>query len=134
MGVCAAGRDAGDAKITVVLDSAAHKRHGGYGFRRSGISEEWRERIAKALAEDSNAVLAIGIFLAAPLLRWAEEPGGGFHFYGPAKIGKTLVGAVGQSVYGKPFAPGTGADTFGHSWEATANRIGERAVQRSDVG
>jgi uncharacterized protein (DUF927 family) len=124
----------GDARITVVLDNATHKRDGGYGFRRSGSGEEWRERIAKPLAGNSNVVLAVGTFLAAPLLRWAEEPGGGFHFHGPAKVGKTLVGAVGQSVYGKPYAPGAGADAFGYTWESTANRIGERAVLRSDVG
>jgi putative DNA primase/helicase len=124
----------GDTKITVILDNATHKRHGGCGFHRSGSSEEWRERIAKPLAGNSNVLLAVGTFLAAPLLRWSDEPGGGFHIHGPAKVGKTLVGADGQSVYGKPYAPGAGADAFGYTWESTANRIGERAVQRSDVG
>jgi putative DNA primase/helicase len=123
----------GDAKTAVVLDSATHKRHGGYGFHRSGSSEEWRERIAKPLAGNSNVLLAVGTSLAAPLLRWSDEPGGGFHFYGPAKVGKTLAAAVGQSVYGRPYAPGAGTDTFGFTWASTANRIGERAVLRSDV-
>jgi Domain of unknown function (DUF927) len=97
------GETLGDAKINIVLDNAINKPAGGYGFHRSGTSEEWRERIAKPHAGNSNVVLAIGTFLAAPLLRFADEPGGGFHLYGDSKIGKTLGGVIGQSVWGKPY-------------------------------
>ena len=124
----------GDAKINIVLDNAIDKPHSGHGFHRSGTGEQWREQVAKPLAKNSNVVLAVGCFIAAPLLPWADEPGGGFHFFGQAKIGKTLLGSVGQSVWGKPYAPGAGADAFGFTWESTANRIGERAVLRSDIG
>ena len=124
----------GDAKINIVLDNAIDKQHSGHGFHRSGTGEQWREQVAKPLAKNSNVVLAVGCFIAAPLLPWADEPGGGFHFFGPAKIGKTLLGSVGQSVWGKPYAPGAGADAFGFTWGFTANRIGERAVLRSDIG
>jgi hypothetical protein len=34
----------------------------------------------------------------------------------------------------KPYAPGAGVDAFGFTWESTSNRIGDRAVLRSDVG
>jgi uncharacterized protein (DUF927 family) len=117
------------AKLNIVLDDT--KRH---GFHQSGTSQQWCEQVAQPLARNSNVMLAVGIFLAAPLLRWADEPGGGFHLYGPAKVGKTLIGAVGQSIWGKPYAPGAGADAFGFTWESTSNRIGQRAVLRSDVG
>ena len=123
----------GDAgNVSVALDDPS--RTDDYGFHRSGTSEQWREQVAAPLAKNSNVVLAVGIFLAAPLLRWADEPGGGFHFYGPAKTGKTLIGAVGQSIWGKPYKPGAGADAFGFTWESTTNRLGERAVLRSDIG
>jgi len=105
-----------------------------YGFHRSGTSEQWRERVALPLAGNSNVVLAVGSFLAAPLLRWADEPGGGFHFNGSSKAGKTLIGAAAQSVWGKPYRPGAGPDAFGYTWQSTANRLGERAVLRSDIG
>ncbi len=95
-----------------------------YGFRRSGTSDQWRGRVAVPLAGNSNVVLAVGIFLAAPLLRWADEPGGGFHFHGPAKTGKTLIGAIGQSIWGKPYRPGAGADTFGFTWEFNREQAG----------
>jgi hypothetical protein len=118
------------AKHNIVLD--AEPAH--HGFHRSGTIEQWRARVARPLTGNSSVVLAVGCFLAAPLLRWADEPGGGFHFFGHAKVGKTLIGAVGQSVWGKPYAPGAGGDAFGFTWESTSNRIGERAVLRSDVG
>ena len=121
----------GDAgKDAVVLDAIT----GNHGFDRSGTTAQWLEHVAKPHAHNSNVVLAIGTFLAAPLLRWAGEPGGGFHIFGPSKAGKTLADAIGQSVWGLPYFPGAGADVFGFSWESTANRIGERAVLRSDVG
>lgn len=104
------------------------------GFHRSGTSDQWRQNVALPLAKNSNVVLAIGTFVAAPLLRWADEPGGGFHLYGAAKTGKTLIGAVGQSFWGKPYKPGAGTDAFGYTWATTAARLGERAVERSDIG
>jgi uncharacterized protein (DUF927 family) len=117
------------AKLKTVLDDPERR-----GFHTSGTSERWREQVAAPLANNSNVVHAVGCFLAAPLLRWSDEPGGGFHFHGPAKVGKTLIGAIGQSVWGKPYVPGAGTDAFGFTWESTTNRIGQRAVLRSDTG
>jgi Domain of unknown function (DUF927) len=120
---------------TVVLDQAeAHGLRESFGFQRSGTIEQWCQKVAQPLAGNSNVILAIGTMFAAPLLRWAGEAGGGFHSYGHSKIGKTLIGAAGQSVWGKPYFPGAGADAFGYSWEATTNRFGERARLRSDIG
>jgi uncharacterized protein (DUF927 family) len=118
-------------KYDIILDTVLPDHH---GFHHSGTSEQWREHVAKPLAGNSNVLLAVGVFLAAPLLRWADESGGGFHFFGTAKIGKTLISAVGQSVWGKPYKPGGGVNSFGFTWETTTNRLGERAVLRSDVG
>ena len=98
--------------VDIVLDGEITADR--YGFHRSGTSEQWREQVAVPLAGNSNVVLAVGSFLAAPLLRWADEPGGGFHFHGPSKTGKTLIGAVAQSIWGKPYRPGAGADAFGY--------------------
>jgi uncharacterized protein (DUF927 family) len=118
--------------VEIVLDDAITDDQ--YGLHRSGTSDQWRERVAAPLAGNSNVVLGVGTSLAGPLLPWADEPGGGFHSHGPAKTGKTLIGAVDQSVWGKPYRPGAGADAFGYTWESTANRLGERAVLRSDIG
>jgi uncharacterized protein (DUF927 family) len=118
-------------KLFIMLDGIAAGEH---GLHCAGASEQWREYVAAPLARNSNVVLAVGTMFAAPLLRWADEPAGGFHLRGDAKIGKTLIGAVGQSVWGRPFAPGAGSDVFGYTWESTANALEERAALRTDVG
>ena len=88
----------------VVLDVIT-KNH---GLDRAGTTAQWIEHIAKPHEHNTNVVLSIGVFFAAPLLRWAAEPGGGFHFHGhskdgkTSKEGKTLVAVLGQSVYGLP--------------------------------
>jgi uncharacterized protein (DUF927 family) len=120
-------------KTNIILDGVTGGS--GYGFRRSRSVGEWGTHVAIPLARNSNAVLAVGMMLAAPLLRWADEPGGGFHFYGFSKAGKTLVMAIGQSVWGRPFIPGSGdANAFGYDWDSTSARLEERAVLRNDVG
>ena len=84
--------------------------------------------------------MSTGTLFAAPLLRSAAEPGGGFHFHGSkeegktSKEGKTLVTVLGQSVYGLPYFPAAGENTFGYSWGSTGNRIVQRAVLRNDLG
>jgi hypothetical protein len=118
--------------VEIVLDDAITADQ--YGLHRSGTSDQWRERVAAPLAGNSNVVLGVGTSLAGPLLPWADEPGGGFHFHGSSKAGKTLIGAAAQSIWGKPYRPGAGADAFGFTGESTANRLGERAVLRSDIG
>jgi uncharacterized protein (DUF927 family) len=120
-------------KVRIILDPA--NASDGYGFHRAGTSEQWRQEVAIPLAGNSNVVLAIGLFLAAPLLYWADEPAGGFHFHGDSTIGKTLVCACGQSVWGRPFVPRSPApDAFGYDWHSTSGRLEERAVLRNDVG
>src|SRR5262249_54408757 len=121
----------GSDKMNIILDGIVTD---GHGLHRVGTSEQWWQHVAIPLARNSNVVLAVGTMLAAPLLYWADEPGGGFHLYGVSKSGKTLIGAVAQSVWGRPFAPGAGSDVFGYTWESTANALEERAALRNDVG
>ena len=52
-----------------------------------------------------------------------------------SKHGKSLVSAIGQSVYGRPLIPNeTVTDPFGMTWLATANSIGKLIRTRSSVG
>ena len=122
-------------KMYIALDVDDTTRSGSHGLHRAGTSEQWRQQVALPLAKHSNVVLAVGTLLAGPLLRWADEPGGGFHFYGGSKVGKTLATVVGQSVWGKPFIPGSDtSNTFGYDWDSTSGRLEERAVLRNDIG
>ncbi len=105
------------------------------GFAIEGTLEEWCEQIAAPFAGNSNVTLAVGVALSGPLTVWAGVPPGLFHNFCDSKHGKSLVSAIGQSVYGRPLIPNeTVADPFGMSWLATANSIGRMIRVRSSIG
>jgi putative DNA primase/helicase len=122
---------AGFAGPRPVLQTASlHVQH---GIDVRGSVEDWIEQIARPLAGNSNVHLCVGTMFAGPLLKFANEPPGLFHLWGTSKIAKSLAGAIGQSVYGRPKVPGE-ADAFGASWTATAVGLERYAVLRSDLG
>jgi hypothetical protein len=85
-----------------------------HGLHVAGTTAGWVAEIAEPLRGNSNVALALGTFFAAPMLRFASEPGGGNHFCGRSTIGKTMASAVGQSIYGWPFETADD-NTFGVS-------------------
>ena len=119
-----------DGPRPVLQTASLHVQH---GLDTRGSVEQWIEQIARPLAGNSNVHLCVGTMFAGPLLKFAHEPPGLFHLWGTSKIAKSLAGAVGQSVWGRPKVPGE-ADAFGASWTATAVGLERYAVLRSDVG
>jgi hypothetical protein len=113
---------------TYVLDASATQ----HGLHVAGTAAEWMAEIAAPLAGNGSVALSFATFFAAPLLRWASEPGGGNHLHGRSGIGKTLVSAIGQSIYGWPHE--TSDDTFGVSWGGTAAGFDALALARTDLG
>ena len=119
-----------DGPRPVLQTTSLHVQH---GIDVRGSVDEWIEQIARPLTGNSNVHLCVGTMFAGPLLKFANEPPGLFHLWGSSKIAKSLAGAIGQSVYGRPKVPGE-ADAFGASWTATAVGLERYAVLRSDVG
>jgi uncharacterized protein (DUF927 family) len=113
---------------TYVLDAVATR----HGLHVEGSAAEWAAEVAAPLAGNSNIAVSFATFFAAPLLRWASEPGGGNHLYGRSTIGKTMISDVGQSIYGWPHE--TSDDTFGVSWGGTAAGFDALAHARTDLG
>ena len=113
---------------TYVLDAVATR----HGLHVEGSAAEWAAEVAAPLAGNSNIAVSFATFFAAPLLRWAGEPGGGNHQYGRSTIGKTMISDVGQSIYGWPHE--TSDDTFGVSWGGTAAGFDALALARTDLG
>ena len=113
---------------TYVLDAVATR----HGLHVEGSAAEWAAEVAAPLAGNSNIAVSFATFFAAPLLRWASEPGGGNHLYGRSTIGKTMISDVGQSIYGWPHE--TSDDTFGVSWGGTAAGFDALALARTDLG
>ena len=118
-----------------------HTRHTGYsldaaktlhGLHLAGTLEGWATEVAAPLEGNSNVALSFATFFAAPLLAFASEPGGGIHLYGRSTIGKTMISAVGQSIYGWPHE--TADDAFGVSWGGTEAGFDALALARTDLG
>ena len=114
------------AGTTYTLDTTATQ----HGLHVAGTAAEWAAEIAAPLRGNSNVALSLGTFFAAPLLRFASEPGGGNHLHGPSTIGKTLTSDVGQSIYGWPHE--TSADAFGVSSAGSEAGFDALALARTD--
>jgi uncharacterized protein DUF927 len=112
---------------TYVLDMTATR----HGLHVAGTTAEWGAEVAAPLRGNSNIALSLGTFFAAPLLCFANEPGGGNHLYGPSTIGKTMDSAVGQSIYGWPHEMAD--DAFGVSWGGTEAGFDALALARTDL-
>jgi len=114
--------------MTYVLDAAATR----HGLHVVGTTAEWATEVAEPLRHNSNVVLAFATFFAAPLLRWASEPGGGIHLHGPSTIGKTWVSDAAQSIYGWPHE--TADNAFGVTWAGSEAGFDALALARADTG
>ena len=116
------------AGMTYVLDAAAIR----HGLHVTGTAAEWAAEVATPLRGNSNVALSFATFFAAPLLRFASEPGGGNHLYGPSTIGKTMVSDAGQSIYGWPLE--TADNAFGVTWAGSEAGFDALALARTDLG
>jgi uncharacterized protein (DUF927 family) len=70
------------------------------GFAIEGSVADWCEQIAAPFASNSNVILAVSVALSGPLTVWAGVPPGLFHIFCDSKRGKSLISAIGQSIYG----------------------------------
>jgi hypothetical protein len=102
------------------------------GLSLKGSADGWR-RTAARYANDSNVVLGVGVMLAAPLLKFANEQPYIYYLYGRQKIGKTAEMQIAQALVGKPWRPGA-KKAFGFLLNVTANRIIQRVLLRNDFG
>ena len=114
--------------VTYVLDAAAIR----HGLHVEGTATEWAAEVGAPLRGNSNVALSFATFFAAPLLRFASEPGGGNHSYGPSTIGKTMGSDAGQSIYGWPLE--TADDAFGVTWAGSEAGFDALALARTDLG
>ena len=114
--------------VTYVLDAAAIR----HGLHVEGTAAEWAAEVATPLRGNSNVALSFATFFAAPLLRFASEPGGGNHSHGPSTIGKTMLSDAGQSIYGWPLE--TADDAFGVTWAGSEAGFDALALARTDLG
>jgi uncharacterized protein (DUF927 family) len=97
-------------------------------YRVEGSAAQWRDEIGVLCAGNSRLVLKASTALSGPLLHLSGERGGGFHFYGPSTIGKSVAELVAGSVWG-----GGEINGFCISWRATSNGLEGVAAEHCDT-
>lgn len=100
-------------------------------YNVSGSLEDWQERVSRLCMGNSRLILAVSAAFAAPLLDLVGEEGGGLHFRGGSRIGKTTALRVGASVWGGDAAGGAAA--YVRQWRATSNATEGIASAHSDT-
>jgi len=85
----------------------------------AGTLDGWRAEVASLAAGNPLATFCMAAAFTGPLFLLAGETGGGFHFCGPSKVGKTLAMQMGLSAWGLPFKAGGAL----RDWRSTANAL-----------
>jgi Domain of unknown function (DUF927) len=93
-------------------------------IQRCGDIQGWQRTIGAMAAGNSRLIGAIGIALAAPLLKILGVEGGGLHIFGTSSIGKSTALAVSISVTGELRLA---------TWNSTANGLEAGAEAHSDL-
>ncbi len=118
----------GKTSERVLLHSASREAP---PFGHAGTHEEWKNRVAEPAGLNSRFILAICVAFTGPLLHLLNEDGGGVHFRGNSKIGKSLLLAVAASVWGG--TPAAGAKGFIDTWRGSASGLEGMAGMRNDT-
>jgi putative DNA primase/helicase len=100
-------------------------------FGQGGSLEDWQRSVAILCVGNSRLVFAVSVAFAGPLLELTGEDGGGIHYRGPSRGGKTTGLRVAASVWGG--ALGGGASEFIKTWRATGNGLEGTAAVHSDT-
>lgn len=90
-----------------------------------GEVEDWTNSVARLAAGNSRLVFALSAAFAGPLLNFAGEDSGGFHFRGGSSSGKTTALKAAASVWGNP-------KNYPRLWRATTNGLEGLAALHND--
>lgn len=88
---------------------------------KKGTLGSWRDNVAAYAQGNSRLVFSISAAFAGPLLSFANEGSGGFHFAGESSGGKTTALCVASSVWGFPLRSWRTTDNAAESWARFAN-------------
>jgi len=116
-----------EAGERIVLQLSERESH---AWHAAGTLAQWREEVSRLCLWNSRLTFAVSCAFAAPLLRLVGEDGGGFHFYGKSRTGKTTTLRVAASACGG--LPGQGAAGHIRQWRTTGNALEATAATYSD--
>lgn len=108
----------GDALLSCADDATA----------RRGTLEDWQREIAAYAVGNHRMALFLSTSFLPPLLKYIDQPSGGFHIVWDSSTGKSTLLFVAASVWG----PGTAVDGYVKQWRATTNGLEGLAAASSD--
>lgn len=99
-------------------------------YSQGGTLEQWQKTIGQNAKHSSRVAFAVCMAFASPLIKFTNEPSGGFHLVGASSTGKTTAIRAGVSVWAQVLEDGGELKT---SWNATANGLEGLAKNHSDL-
>ncbi|MPZ09238.1 MAG: DUF927 domain-containing protein [Kiloniellaceae bacterium] len=88
-----------------------------HAFVPAGDLAGWQREIGSYCVGNSRLAFAAAVALAAPLLPFVSQEGGGFHLRGPSSVGKTTALRIAGGMWGG------GSKPYIRTWRATANGL-----------
>lgn len=96
-------------------------------YAANGSLADWQTGVAALAAGNPSVAFQICAAFAGPLLDVTNVSGGGFHFHGNSRAGKSTALKMAASVFGRPDAAGQV-----RSWRTTDNSLEAIAEQTND--
>lgn len=117
---------AGDEGVFIEQETRAPN-----AFAQHGELADWKAKVGQLCIGNSRLALGVAAAFAAPLLYLVGAEGGGVHFRGSSRTGKTSALLMACSVWGGE--AGAGAAGYLRSWKTTANALEGTAAGHSDA-
>ena len=93
-------------------------------YSEAGTLEDWRKNISEYAIGNSRFTFALSTAFAGPILEFAGEDSGGFHFKGASSTGKTTMVRAAASVWG--------GRRYMRTWRTTVNGLEAIAAMHND--
>jgi putative DNA primase/helicase len=98
----------------------------------SGTLDEWKEYVLKFVADQPWGLFAISLAFTGPLLKFAHMDCFGCHIWRTTSQGKTTLGQVSASVWGRGSDPAEDSGSYLCRWNHTANALSAVCAAHND--
>lgn len=112
----------GESDVPVMFNGGSATAN---AYRVSGTVESWRDKVAALAVGNPFMMLAVGVALAAPMMKLVGADSFGIHLFASSTASKTTTADLATSLYGEPKAQRL-------TWYGTALGIANEAESHND--
>lgn len=116
------GEIIGESEVPVMFNGGSAAAR---AYRVSGTVESWRDKVAALALGNPFMMLAVGVSLAAPMMKLVGADSFGIHLFASSTASKTTTADLATSIYGEPKAQRL-------TWYGTALGIANEAEAHND--